>query len=93
MGSKATKETTSKLGYVPVTTVVGYNVDYVPYCGTIVPVKRPMAGVVPVAVTVKDETVVPKPKPNVSKVKYSDNDVKVKATWNGSDLKISKKCK
>jgi hypothetical protein len=91
MGNKTT--TDEQVINVPVTTVVGYNVDYVPYYGTIVPLKRPLASIVNVPVRVKEETTAKNIKPTVSKMKYSDNDVEVKASWNGSDLKISKKCK
>lgn len=93
MGSKNAKESTEgnkKIGYLPITSVVGYNVDYVPYYGTVLPVKTPRTGVVAVPVKIDENA---KSSTKSSKLKYTDNDVKVKAKWTGSDLKISKKCK
>ena len=94
MGNKATTE--EQTVNVPVTTLVGYNVDYLPYYGTILPVKRPVASVVNVPVNVKvtdDKSSKTSYKPPAGKLKYSDNNVEMKAKWSGSQLSISKKCK
>ena len=95
MGGKNAKQTclTSKtVGYYPVKTVLGYKTEYVPYCGNVVQVKRPVSSVIPVPIVQVEEQPVQQQQQK-SKMKYSDNDVKIKAKWNGSDLKIKQTCK
>lgn len=93
MGGKNAKESVENgknVGYLPVQTVVGYNVDYVPYCGTVVPFRRPCTGIIPFPVKINDNKL---KTTQSSKLKYSDKDVEVKAKWTGSDIKIKKKSK